>query len=60
MQNLTLMLLQQFRLGNNLPMHIRKNTDFPRQKPQQWSSAEANFLYFAAIFTESGVKNRHA
>ena len=54
------MLLQQFRLGNNLPMHIRKNTDFPRQKPQQWPSAEANVLYFAAIFTESGVKNRHA
>ena len=27
--NLTWMLLQQFRLVNNLPTHIRKNTDFP-------------------------------
>ena len=30
-------------LGNNLPTLIRENTDFPRQKPQQLASAEANF-----------------
>ena len=29
------MLLRQFRLGNNLPMHIRENTDFPEQEPRQ-------------------------
>ena len=28
------MLLRQFRLGNNLPTHIRENTDFPRQIPR--------------------------
>ena len=37
------MLLRQFRLGNNLPTHIRENTDFPRQKPRQLPSFEANF-----------------
>ena len=31
------------RLGNNLPMHIRENTDFPRQGPRQLQSAEAHF-----------------
>ena len=31
------------RLGNNLPMHIRENTDFPRQRPRQLQSAEAHF-----------------
>ena len=36
-------MLRQFRLGNNLPMHIRENTDFPRQKPWQLPSAAANF-----------------
>ena len=30
-------------LGNNLSTHIRENTDFPRQKPQQLPIAEANF-----------------
>ena len=30
-------------LSNNLLMHIRENTDFPRQKPQQLPRAEANF-----------------
>ena len=39
MQKLTLMLLRSFRLGNNLPMLIKENTDFPRQLP----SVEANF-----------------
>ena len=28
---------------NNLPTHIRENTDFPQQKPQQLPSAKANF-----------------
>ena len=42
-QNLTLMLLGQLHLGNNLPTHIRENTDFLQQKPRQWLSAEANF-----------------
>ena len=28
---------------NNLPTHIRENTDFLRQKPRQLLSAEANF-----------------
>ena len=37
------MLLRQFRLGNNLPTHIRENTDFLRQKPRQLPSVEANF-----------------
>ena len=37
------MLLRQFCLCNNLPMHIRENTDFPRQKPRQLPNAEANF-----------------
>ena len=31
--------LRQFRLGNNLPIHIRENTDFPRQL----TSAETKF-----------------
>ena len=30
-------------LSNNLSMHIRENTDFPRQKPRQLPSTEANF-----------------
>ena len=33
--------LKQFRLGNNLPTHIRENTDFPWQRPRQLPSAEA-------------------
>ena len=37
------MLLRQFPIGNNLPTHIRENTDFPRKKPRQLPSAEANF-----------------
>ena len=32
-------MLRQFYLGNNLPTHIRENTDFPWQLP----SAQANF-----------------
>ena len=42
-EKLTCMLLRQFCLGNNLPTHIRKNTDFPRQSPRQLPSAKANF-----------------
>ena len=34
-------MLRQLRLSNNL--HIKENTDFLRQKPQQLQSAEANF-----------------
>ena len=30
-------------LGNNLSKYIRENIDFPRQKPRQLPSAEANF-----------------
>ena len=30
-------------LSNDLLMHIRENTDFARQKPQQLLSAKANF-----------------
>ena len=30
-------------LGNNFPMHIKENTDFPQQMPQQLLSAKANF-----------------
>ena len=37
------MLLRQFRLGSNLPMHIRENTDFPWEKPLKLPSAKANF-----------------
>ena len=37
------MLRTQFCLSNNLPIHIRKNTDFPWQKPQQLQNVEANF-----------------
>ena len=40
---LTWMLWKQFCLGNNLPTHIRENTDFSREKPQRLLSAEANF-----------------
>ena len=36
------MLLRQLCLGNNLPRHIRENTDFPWQKPQQLLNAEGN------------------
>ena len=36
-------MLRQFRLSNNLPTHIRENTDFPQEKPQKLPSAEANF-----------------
>ena len=37
------MLLRQFRLSNNLLMHIRENTDFLQQKHQQLLSAKGNF-----------------
>ena len=37
------MLLRQFCLGNNLPLHIKKNIDFLRQKPQQLPNAKTNF-----------------
>ena len=37
------MLFRQFRLSNNLLTHIRENTDFLQQKPQQSLSAKANF-----------------
>ena len=37
------MLLRKFRLGNNLPTHIKENTNFLRQKPRQLPSAEAVF-----------------
>ena len=37
------MLWKQFCSGYNLPTHIRENTDFSLQKPQQLLSAEANF-----------------
>ena len=30
-------------LSNNLPAHIRENTEFLWQKPWQFSSAEENF-----------------
>ena len=42
-QKITWMLLRQFRLSNNLPTHITKNTDFPRQTSWQLPSAAANF-----------------
>ena len=35
--------LKQFCLSNNLPIHIRENTDFSWQKPQQLPSIKANF-----------------
>ena len=35
--------LKQCRLGNNLPTHIRENTDFPRQRPRQLPSAKVKF-----------------
>ena len=34
---------KQFRLGNDLPLHIRENIDFPRQRSRQLPSTEANF-----------------
>ena len=37
------MLWNQFYLGNSFPTHIRENTDFSWEKPQQLLSAEANF-----------------
>ena len=37
------MLLRQFRIGNNLPTHIRENTDFLREKLRKLPSAEVNF-----------------
>ena len=40
---LTYMLLRQFRLGSNLPTHIKENIDFLPQKPRKLSSAKANF-----------------
>ena len=42
-QKITWMLLRQFRLSNNLPTHITKNTDFPRQTSWQLPSVAANF-----------------
>ena len=35
---LTYMLLRQFRLGSNLPTHIKENIDFLPQKPRKLSS----------------------
>ena len=35
-------MLRQLCLGNYLPTHIRENTDFPWQKPQQLLNAAAN------------------
>ena len=39
------MLWKQFHLGNDLPLptHIRENTAFSQQKPQQLLSGEENF-----------------
>ena len=37
------MLLRQFHCGNDLLTHIRENTDFLQQKPQQLPSAKGNF-----------------
>ena len=37
------MLLRQCRLGNNLPIHIRENTDFLREKPWQLPSDRGKF-----------------
>ena len=33
---------RQFCFDNNFPMHIKENTDFFWQRPQQLPSAEAN------------------
>ena len=55
---LTRLLLRQFRLGNNLPTHIRETTDFPRQKPRHL--AMVNFKGCDIIFPyrfNFGVKN---
>ena len=43
MPKLRWMLLKQFFLGNNLPMQIRENKDFPQQKLLQLPSANVNF-----------------
>ena len=37
------MLLRQFCLGNNLPMHIKENTDFLREKLWELPVVKANF-----------------
>ena len=42
-EKLTCMLLRKFCLGNNLPTHIRENTDFPRLSRRQLPRAKANF-----------------
>ena len=36
------MFFGQFCLGNNVPIHIRENIDFPQQKCRQLLSAEVN------------------
>ena len=35
--------LKQFYVGYNLLTHVRENTDFPWQRPQQLPSAKAKF-----------------
>ena len=42
-QDINVNVVKTICLGNNFPMHIRENTDFHRQKPQQLLSADANF-----------------
>ena len=36
-------MLRQFCLGNNLQTHIKEDTDFPQEMPQQLPNAEVNF-----------------
>ena len=38
------MSLRKFCLGNNLPTHIKENTDFPWQSPWKLPNAQANFI----------------
>ena len=55
------MFRRQFPLGNGLPTHIRKNTNFLWQKPWQLPSAEANFkvYFFLKIFRFSCFSQIH-
>ena len=41
--------------GNNLLMHIRENTDFPRQKPLQLLSAEATLAIQISLLWQQNV-----
>ena len=49
-QNINVNVVKTICLGNNLATNIGENTNFPRQRPWQLPSAEANFEGWLSMF----------